>query len=84
MVILMIFPLWIISGIFWPIEAIPLAALQVIKYSPICQPIQALRALMLRGWAITHPGVYYGFIVNLVYIAVISVFDIFLFTRLTK
>ena len=83
-IFLFVIPLWLISGVFWPIEAIPLNFRYFVQFSPLFEPLQALRSIMFRGWPLTYPGVYNGFIVNLIYIFIVSIFNIIFFTKLTK
>jgi len=61
------YPNMLLSGILWPLEAMPVA-LRYISYAlPQTLACEAMRAILLRGWGITHPLVYRGFIATLVW-----------------
>lgn len=54
--------LWLICGIFWPIENITILWLQnVMKTLPLTLPTETARNIMNRGWSWNHLGVLAGF-----------------------
>ncbi|CAG2109355.1 unnamed protein product, partial [Medioppia subpectinata] len=54
-----IFPLLFISGIFWPLEAIPDMFRFIDYINPVTFPMQYLRNIMARGLTYQHPDVYH-------------------------
>lgn len=62
-VISTIFPLSFISGILWPPEGMPKVLQYISLALPLNLPSESLRSLMIRGWDITHPSVWPGFVV---------------------
>uniref|UniRef100_T1J7I6 ABC transporter domain-containing protein n=1 Tax=Strigamia maritima TaxID=126957 RepID=T1J7I6_STRMM len=67
------FPCFMLSGIVWPIEGIP-KYLQFISYSlPQTYPVQAIRALLLRGWGIAEMVVWRGILVTSTWIILLII-----------
>lgn len=64
------YPTLLLSGVIWPIEGMPLALGYVSTFLPLTLATGSLRALLTRGWEITEPSVYYGFISTIVWIAI--------------
>uniref|UniRef100_T1J8M6 Uncharacterized protein n=1 Tax=Strigamia maritima TaxID=126957 RepID=T1J8M6_STRMM len=59
------YPNLLLSGIIWPLEGMPWF-LRYISYGlPQTYPTEALRAMLTRGWGITHGPVLRGFAVTL-------------------
>ena len=77
-------PLWIMSGVLWPLEAIPPYFRWISDLTPITLPLDALRSIMLRGWSYNRPVVFYGYLISLAYWLVISVLNIIIFQKLTN
>ncbi|RWS26667.1 ATP-binding cassette transporter sub-family H 88708-like protein [Leptotrombidium deliense] len=58
------YPNLILSGIFWPVEGMPIV-LQYISYAmPQTLPIRALRAIISRGWDLKYMTVWLGFVAS--------------------
>jgi len=54
MIPLIVLPVFLLSGIFWPIEAVP-AWLQPAAYAlPPTHAVDALRSIMVRGWGLAE------------------------------
>ncbi|CAG2114281.1 unnamed protein product, partial [Medioppia subpectinata] len=77
----LIFPLLFISGIFWPLEAIPHMYRFINYINPVTYPIQSIRNIMARGWTYQHPDVYYGYLINITIIVVSFLLSLALFKR---
>ena len=77
----LILPLWIMSGVLWPLESIPHYFRYISDLSPLTQPLDALRSVMLRGWTYSQPSVIQGYLVSLVYISIITSLNVLLFTK---
>lgn len=59
------YPNLILSGIIWPLEAMPYWIRWFSYIQPQTLPTEALRHILSRGWGILEPGVYIGFMVTL-------------------
>ena len=73
-------PLLTCSGVIWPSEAIPPYARILTDWSPITQPLESLRSIIFRGLSIDHMRVWIGFVICLVYNALIYMCNILLVT----
>ncbi|CAG2100764.1 unnamed protein product, partial [Medioppia subpectinata] len=54
-VMAVLFPMFFVSGIFWPLEAIPSMYRFIAYMSPVTYPMQSIRNIMVRGWTYTQP-----------------------------
>ncbi|KAL0811580.1 hypothetical protein ABMA28_009963 [Loxostege sticticalis] len=63
------YPTLLLSGVIWPIEGMPF----VLRYISLCLPLTlattSLRSILTRGWPLTDPDVYMGFVSTLIWIA---------------
>ncbi|XP_037967605.1 ABC transporter G family member 23 isoform X2 [Plutella xylostella] len=70
------YPTLLLSGVIWPIEGMP----WILRYISTCLPLtlatSSLRSILTRGWPITDPEVYMGFISTLIWIALFLVVTI--------
>ncbi|XP_054159270.1 ABC transporter G family member 23-like [Oppia nitens] len=73
------FPIWIISGVIWPIQSIPYYFRWIADLSPITQPLEALRCVMLKGWTYNYDIVFNGYLISFVYTIVLSILNMILF-----
>lgn len=55
-------PIVMLCGIIWPIEAMNDYLKWVSMVLPLTQATESFRCVLARGWGITNPVVYYGFI----------------------
>ncbi|CAG2168695.1 unnamed protein product [Oppiella nova] len=60
-------PLWIVSGVIWPIQSIPFYFRYFADLSPLTQPLESMRSVMLKGWTYQNPNVLNGYIISVVY-----------------
>ncbi|XP_053619497.1 ABC transporter G family member 23 isoform X2 [Plodia interpunctella] len=67
------YPTLLLSGVIWPIEGMP----WILRYVSLCLPLTlattSLRSILTRGWPLTDPDVYMGFISTLAWIALFLV-----------
>ena len=56
----LIFPVFLLSGIFWPVEAIPDFLRPFSWAVPTTYAVEALRSVMIRGWGLDQVGPYIG------------------------
>lgn len=59
------YPNLILSGIIWPLEAMPYWIRWFSYIQPQTLPTETLRHVLSRGWGIQEPGVYLGFLVTI-------------------
>ncbi len=52
------FPVLLLSGVIWPLEAIPKALSYVSIVLPTSWAADAMRSVMLRGWDASHANVW--------------------------
>ncbi|XP_022186485.1 ABC transporter G family member 23 isoform X1 [Nilaparvata lugens] len=62
------YPTLLLSGVIWPVEGMPV----ILRYISACLPLTlattSLRSMLTRGWFITEPDVYLGFISTIIWI----------------
>ncbi|XP_075228676.1 ABC-type transporter snustorr isoform X1 [Lycorma delicatula] len=62
------YPTLLLSGVIWPVEGMPV----ILRYISACLPLTmattSLRSMLTRGWYITEPDVYLGFISTVIWI----------------
>ena len=71
-------PLWITSGILWPLEAMHPYIQNIVLLGPLTRTVEALRFIMLRSWSYSKTQVLYGYITSLVYAAILNILNILL------
>ena len=49
---LILFPSILLSGVFWPIEAVPLIIRPISYFIPLTYAVEGLRSVMIRGWGV--------------------------------
>jgi ABC-2 type transport system permease protein len=49
---IILFPSILLSGVFWPIEAVPELIRPVSSFIPLTYAVDAMRSVMIRGWGI--------------------------------
>lgn len=71
-------PIVMLCGIIWPIEGMfPLLQFGT-KFLPLTKPTESLRAILQRGWGLSNPSVYNGFISISSWVVVFMVLTILL------
>lgn len=59
-----------LSGVIWPVEGMPTFLRYISQCLPLTMATTALRSMLTRGWAITEPNVYNGYISTIIWIVV--------------
>ena len=54
MIPMIVLPVFLLSGIFWPIEAIPAWLRPAAYLLPPTHAVDALRSIMIRGWGLAE------------------------------
>lgn len=62
-------PIVMLCGIIWPIEAMNSYLKVISTVLPLTQATESLRCVLARGWPISDPVVYQGFISLIIWIA---------------
>lgn len=63
-------PMIMLCGIIWPIEGMH-KLLQYVSYVlPLTKSTESLRSMLQRGWDITVPDVYLGFVSTFIWIVI--------------
>ena len=73
------FPVLLLSGVIWPLEAIPSYLRWFSLALPTTWAADCMRSLMLRGWDASHSGVYGAYLVVFgwgLLMLVISIFSV--------
>ncbi|CAK9808492.1 ABC transporter G family member 23 [Anthophora quadrimaculata] len=71
-------PIVMLCGIIWPIEGMHYILRYISYVLPLTKSTESMRAILARGWSITNPTVYNGFISTLVWISVFMTLSILL------
>ncbi|KAG7190145.1 hypothetical protein KM043_006275 [Ampulex compressa] len=62
------YPTLLLSGVIWPVEGMPVFLRYVSQGLPLTMATTSLRSMLTRGWDITEPDVYNGFISTIIWI----------------
>ncbi|XP_011641666.1 LOW QUALITY PROTEIN: ABC transporter G family member 23-like [Pogonomyrmex barbatus] len=63
-------PIVMLCGIIWPIEGMHPILKYISFVLPLTKSTESMRAILARGWPITEPTVYYGFIATFIWISI--------------
>ena len=77
------FPVLLMSGVIWPLEAIPKGLDYISLALPTTWAASAMRSVMLRGWGMEHPVLWQAVLVILAW-AVVFLFGSILGIRRTE
>ncbi|KAL0114313.1 hypothetical protein PUN28_011521 [Cardiocondyla obscurior] len=64
------YPTLLLSGVIWPVEGMPTFLRYISQGLPLTMATTALRSMLTRGWSITEPNVYNGYISTIIWIVV--------------
>ncbi|XP_067210518.1 ABC transporter G family member 23 isoform X2 [Linepithema humile] len=64
------YPTLLLSGVIWPVEGMPTFLRYISQGLPLTMATTALRSMLTRGWSITEPDVYNGYISTIIWIIV--------------
>lgn len=76
-----IFPLCVLCGMIWPLEAQPIILQWFSKLLPCTLPILSFRNVMVKGWSIGNFDVYIGIIVEIIWLVLFVCFDLYVLRR---
>lgn len=62
------YPTLLLSGVIWPVEGMPCVLRFISLGLPLTMATTSLRSMLTRGWGITEPDVYNGFISTIIWI----------------
>jgi ABC-type polysaccharide/polyol phosphate export permease len=77
-------PLWMCSGLLWPIESVPDTLRMLFYFNPLTLPIESLRSVMLRGWGINNPNIIIGYISSIAYSSIVFIINIIIFNKFSS
>ncbi|RLU22987.1 hypothetical protein DMN91_005265 [Ooceraea biroi] len=63
-------PIVMLCGIIWPVEGMHPTLRYISFILPLTKSTEAMRAMLARGWPISDPVVYYGFIATFIWISI--------------
>lgn len=61
------YPNLLLSGVVWPIESMPKILRDISYILPETLACESMRSMLTRGWGITHPAVWPGFVSSIVW-----------------
>ncbi|XP_036143267.1 ABC transporter G family member 20 isoform X1 [Monomorium pharaonis] len=64
------YPTLLLSGVIWPVEGMPTILRYISQGLPLTMATTALRSMLTRGWSITEPNVYNGYLSTIIWIIV--------------
>ncbi|XP_053995449.1 ABC transporter G family member 20 isoform X1 [Hylaeus anthracinus] len=64
------YPTLLLSGVIWPVEGMPTVLRYISQGLPLTMATTSLRSMLTRGWTISEPDVYNGFISTIIWIVV--------------
>jgi len=65
---IILFPSILLSGVFWPIEAVPMVLRPVSYFIPLTYAVEGLRSVMIRGWGLD--GIWFQLLILLAFAVV--------------
>ncbi|XP_014480825.1 PREDICTED: ABC transporter G family member 23 [Dinoponera quadriceps] len=71
-------PIVMLCGIIWPIEGVHPVLKYISFILPLTKSTESMRAMLARGWPISEPVVYYGFIATFIWIIIFMTLSILL------
>lgn len=71
-------PIVMLCGIIWPIEGMHSVLKYISFILPLTKSTESMRAMLARGWPISNPTVYFGFIATFIWISVFMTIAILL------
>ncbi|XP_076175367.1 ABC transporter G family member 23 [Ptiloglossa arizonensis] len=63
-------PILMLCGIIWPIEGMHYILKYISYVLPLTKSTESMRAMLARGWSISNPTVYNGFIATFIWISI--------------
>jgi ABC-2 type transport system permease protein len=58
-----VFPVLLLSGILWPVEALPLGLKEFSMLLPTTWAAESFRSIMMRGWGLSNPLIWKSFLI---------------------
>lgn len=71
-------PFVMLCGIIWPIEGMHPLLKYISFLLPLTKSTESMRSMLAKGWTISEPTVYYGFISTLIWISIFMSLSILL------
>lgn len=80
----MIFPIWMMCGVFWPLESLNPRLQEIFWLVPLSYPIRSIQLITRRGWTIENAEVQLGYYISAFYNSVMLVATIVIFNITSK
>lgn len=80
----MVFPIWMMCGVFWPLESISEPMQRIFWLMPLSYPIRSIDQIVKRGWSIEHASVQLGYFTSLFYNSILLVANVIAFHLTSK
>lgn len=80
----MVFPVWMMCGVFWPLESLIAWIQKIFWCMPLSLPIRSIEHIVKRGWTVQHAEVQLGYLVSLGYSSVLLVANVIIFHITSK
>uniref|UniRef100_A0A1A9X055 Uncharacterized protein n=1 Tax=Glossina brevipalpis TaxID=37001 RepID=A0A1A9X055_9MUSC len=64
------YPMIILCGLLWPLEGMPTYLRKIVVFFPFTLSTTSARNIIEKGWDLTHPDVYNGFLVIVAWIII--------------
>jgi len=58
-----LFPALLLSGILWPVEALPIGLYEFSQLLPTTWAAESFRSIMMRGWGLSDPLIWQSFLI---------------------
>ncbi|XP_020289827.1 ABC transporter G family member 23 isoform X2 [Pseudomyrmex gracilis] len=71
-------PFVMLCGIIWPLEGMHPVLRHISSILPLTKSTESMRAMLARGWLISEPTVYYGFISTFIWICIFMTLSLLL------
>lgn len=71
-------PIVMLCGIIWPIEGMHAVLKWISFVLPLTKSTESMRAMLARGWSISNPTVYNGFISTFIWICIFMTLSLLL------
>ncbi|XP_054161211.1 ABC transporter G family member 23-like [Oppia nitens] len=75
----LVFPMWMICGVFWPLNSVPELLRTIFYMAPLSIPIESIRHIITRGWTIEYFDVLSGYLISAGYNIVLFIATVFIF-----
>lgn len=80
----MVFPVWMMCGVFWPLESLTPWLQKIFWCMPLSHPIRSIELIVKKGWTYEHFGVQCGYIASVLYNCILLLVNVVIFHITSK